>query len=93
MLRAVLLRRCNISHAGRLVTGIARRPVARYQAPRLKMMTGTVFTMMRKSSAAERRPMYSMSNANFPLTSSIDESYRWVTCAQPVIPGKTCWRA
>ena len=90
MLRALLLRRCN-NLARWLATAIPWR--ARYQAPRLKRITGTVFSMMRKSSAAERRPMYSMSNANFPLTSSIDESYCWLTCAQPVIPGKTCWRA
>ena len=46
-----------------------------YHAPRLNTTTGTVLNMMRRSSAAERRPIYSRSSANFRLTSSIDPSY------------------
>ncbi len=46
-----------------------------YHPPRLNTTMGTVLNMMRRSSAAERRPIYSRSSANFRLTSSIDASY------------------
>lgn len=42
-----------------------------YRPPFLSTMTGIVFAMIRRSSVADRRPMYSRSSSTFFRTSSM----------------------
>ena len=48
--------------------------LAGYCAPLRKIITGSVFAMMRMSSTTDRRSMYARSNATLRRTSSIDVS-------------------
>src|SRR6185312_13749688 len=87
------LARCGgVRRRGPRMEHLARSQPEPYQPSLLPSITGSVLSMILRSSIADARRMYARSYATFLRTSSSVWSYFRFTCAQPVMPGSTRWR-